>query len=240
MFRVQRGCEYQWIWRNHQIKRLVWLFHPPIRARGAWFFFYPEWLLPAVTPARGGEETAVFIYSILSVWYVTNTLQNRQVSETAGVVKTFLAAKQNQLWYSSCKDRDIKCSYRTEEVVYDGEKIHSVQTADSRPEGGGGGRGAFLRSCLTYWDWFGDLKVRERLLSLYHSKPPTQKNRFLYIFWWARVCWPLLAYVAHFVFLGDVWIPTQRSKPLRYQLSHPSPHNLVTHLPKLCHLSPHN
>jgi hypothetical protein len=37
--------------------------------------------------------------------------------------------------------------------------------------------------------------------------------------WRARVCWPLLfAYVAHFVFLRDVWISTHTGA--HYQLSH--------------------
>jgi hypothetical protein len=48
-------------------------------------------------------------------------------------------------------------------------------------------------------------------------------------FWRARVCWPLLCllYVAHFVFLRDVWIQTQR--PVQSIASRCA----ITHLPKL-------
>jgi hypothetical protein len=50
-------------------------------------------------------------------------------------------------------------------------------------------------------------------------------------------CVHSFAYVAHFVFLRDVWIRTQRadeaSKQARYQLSSPSPYILATHLPKI-------
>jgi hypothetical protein len=50
---------------------------------------------------------------------------------------------------------------------------------------------------------------------------------FLYIFWRAGVCWPLFAYVAHFVFLRDAWIRTQRAA-----VASSSATNLATHLPK--------
>jgi hypothetical protein len=60
----------------------------------------------------------------------------------------------------------------------------------------------------------------ERLVSLGASV--NKKNRenytalhfgklFLYIFWRARVCLPLFAYVAHFCILRDVWIRTQKA-----------------------------
>ncbi len=47
-------------------------------------------------------------------------------------------------------------------------------------------------------------------------------------------------YVAHFVFLRDVLIRTQRAAVAsrRYQLSHSSPSNLATHLPPVSHPSP--
>jgi hypothetical protein len=44
---------------------------------------------------------------------------------------------------------------------------------------------------------------------------------FFYLFWQATVCWPLPAYVAHFIFLRYVWIRTQRAAATK----------LVTHLP---------
>ncbi len=46
-----------------------------------------------------------------------------------------------------------------------------------------------------------------------------------------------VAYLAHYVYLRDVWIRTPesfRSKQARYQLSPPSPY-LATHLPKKLH-----
>ncbi len=50
---------------------------------------------------------------------------------------------------------------------------------------------------------------------------------FLYIFWRARVCWHPFAYVAHFVFLRDVWIRIQRAAAASRCAT-----NLATHLPK--------
>jgi hypothetical protein len=50
---------------------------------------------------------------------------------------------------------------------------------------------------------------------------------FLYIFWRARLCWPLLCIIERFL---DSNAERGRSKRARYQLSHPSP-SLATHLP---------
>jgi hypothetical protein len=53
-----------------------------------------------------------------------------------------------------------------------------------------------------------------------HHRIYEQRNLFsifVYIFCRASVCWPLFAYVAHFVFLRDVWIRTQRAADLLSQ-----------------------
>jgi hypothetical protein len=51
---------------------------------------------------------------------------------------------------------------------------------------------------------------------------------FVYIFWRARVFGHSFAYVAHFVFLRDVWIRTHRAV-----VASRRPTNLDTHLPCL-------
>jgi hypothetical protein len=53
---------------------------------------------------------------------------------------------------------------------------------------------------------------------------------FLYIFWRAKVCWPLLCLCrAYFVFLRENWIRTQRAGVAS---SHPSPY-IAAHLPDM-------
>ncbi len=52
----------------------------------------------------------------------------------------------------------------------------------------------------------------------------------LFIFWRARVCFPLLCLVTHFVFFRDVWIRTQRAAVAISRVS-----NLATHLPPWHH-----
>jgi hypothetical protein len=57
---------------------------------------------------------------------------------------------------------------------------------------------------------------------------------FFVYFLQARVCWPLpcLLYVAHFVFLSDVWIRTQRAALASMRAT-----NLATHPPNDTYLS---
>ncbi len=56
------------------------------------------------------------------------------------------------------------------------------------------------------------------------------KLLILYLFWWARVCWPLLCLCRPFCRFEP---ESCRRKQARYQLSHPSPTNLATHFPNL-------
>jgi hypothetical protein len=73
----------------------------------------------------------------------------------------------------------------------------------------------FFTNILIYFISRGNFALRFRLKVL------------LYFFWRARVCWPLLAYVVHFVFLRDVWIRTQRAAVASRRAT-----NLPTHLPE--------
>ncbi len=64
---------------------------------------------------------------------------------------------------------------------------------------------------------------------------------FLYIFWRARVCWPLLCLCAHFCVFGrcmDSNPESCRSKHVRYQLNHPSPSSYGQTLPRVWYLFP--
>ncbi len=78
-----------------------------------------------------------------------------------------------------------------------------------------------------------------------NSKFPCSSLKYLeflkYIFCWTWVCWPLLCLCCPFcIFCLDSNPESCRSRQAGYRLSHPSPSNLATNLPKLSHPTPYN
>ncbi len=62
---------------------------------------------------------------------------------------------------------------------------------------------------------------------------------YLLFFWRVRVCWPTpYAYVAHDIFLRDVWIRTQRAAVASRGCTNLATWDLTAHLPPTSHPSP--
>ncbi len=66
-------------------------------------------------------------------------------------------------------------------------------------------------------------KLHQHPLGKFSSSSHPSLFIFVYISWRARVCRHNFAYVAHFVFLRDVWIRTQRAAVASRRIFEPGP-----------------